>query len=374
MIPYGKQAIGDDDIRAVVEVLHSDWITTGPKIAEFEQDLCRYTGCRHAAAVNSGTSALDIAVQSLSLTKGSEVITTPFTFVASSNCLLYNGLKPVWAEITRDTRNIDPEDIRRKITNKTKAILFVDFAGHPCDIKELKEIAEENNLYLIQDACHSLGAEYQGRKIGTQSDLTVLSFHPVKHITTGEGGAVLTDDQNLHERLLLLRSHGIDRDARSRYGPEASWAYDMKELGRNYRITDIQAALGITQLKKLDGFVEKRIDIARKYVSALKDVSWISLPVTHPNVKHSWHLFTIILADHVKRDEFFTYMRRKNIGVNVHYIPVYHHTYYRKTIPVNDNDFPVTEDVFNRIISLPMYPGITDDEFSYVVDTITSFR
>jgi UDP-4-amino-4,6-dideoxy-N-acetyl-beta-L-altrosamine transaminase len=374
MIPYGKQTIGEDDIKAVVEVLKSDWITTGPKIPEFEEAICRYVGCNYAVAVNSGTSALDIAVQCLALPAGSEIITTPLTFVASSNALLYNGVRPVFADIRRDTRNINPEDIRKKITKKTKAILFVDFAGHPCDIKELCEIADEHDLFMIEDACHSLGAEYHGSKVGNLADMTIFSFHPVKHITTGEGGAIVLNDPDRYEHLLRLRSHGIDKDARARYGPDASWAYDMKELGRNYRLTDIQAALGISQLKKLEMFVTKRIAFAEKYSRELKDVPWISLPCSLPGVKHSWHLFTVLLADPVKRDEFFKYMRLKNIGVNVHYIPVYHHSYYMKHCPVHKTDFPITEDVFKKIISLPIHPGLTDNEFDYVIDAIRSYK
>jgi UDP-4-amino-4,6-dideoxy-N-acetyl-beta-L-altrosamine transaminase len=374
MIPYGKHSIDDDDMAAVMEAMKSEWITTGPKINEFEHAICRYVGCKHAVAVNSGTSALDIAVQSLSLAHGSEVITTPLTFVASSNALLYNSIRPVFADIRNDTRNINPDDVRKKITKKTKGILFVDFAGHPCDIQELKEIAEEHDLYLIEDACHSLGAEYHGSKVGNFADLTIFSFHPVKHITTGEGGAIVLNDQDRFEHLVRLRSHGIDRDARARYGPDASWAYDMKELGRNYRMTDFQAALGISQLKKLDMFIEMRRSLAERYNNVLKDTSWISLPVTSPQVKHAWHIFTILLQKKISRDAFFKYMRSANIGVNVHYIPVYRHTYYQRVLPVRMEDYPITEEVFRRIITIPLHPKITDSEFEYITKTIESYR
>ena len=373
-IPYGTQWIDDDDINEVVKVLKSDWITTGPKIKEFEDALCSYLGCRHCVAVNSGTSALDIAVQSLDLPKGSEVITTPFTFVATSNAIIYNGLKPVFADICSDTFNIDPEDIRRKITKNTKAIIYVDYAGQPCDIKAIREIADEFDLYLIEDACHAIGAEYDGNKVGNFADLTIFSFHPVKHITTGEGGAVVTDDEGLYERLSLLRSHGIDKDAQDRYGPDASWAYDMKCLGRNYRITDFQAALGISQLKKLDGFIDKRNELALRYQELLGEVDGVTLPVIKGNVRHAWHLYTILLDKSINRDEFFKYMRSANIGVNLHYIPVYRHSYYVENFGFDAGDFLVTEDVFKRIITLPLFPRMEIEQLEYVVEKIKGYQ
>jgi len=373
-IPYGTQWIDDDDINEVVKVLRSDWITTGPKIKEFEDALWSYVGCRHCVAVNSGTSALDIAVQALELPKGSEVITTPFTFVATSNAIIYNGLKPVFADICSDTFNIDPGDIRRKITKYTKTIIYVDYAGQPCDIKAIREIADEFDLYLIEDACHAIGAEYDGKKVGNFADLTIFSFHPVKHITTGEGGAVVTDDEGLYGRLSLLRSHGIDKDAANRYGPDASWAYDMKYLGRNYRMTDFQAALGISQLKKLDGFIDKRNELALRYQEILEDVDVVTLPVIKGNVRHAWHLYTILLDKSIDRDEFFKYMRSANIGVNVHYIPVYRHSYYVENFDFDAGAFPVTEDVFKRVITLPLFTRMSEHELTYICNKIVNYR
>jgi len=370
-IPYGTQWIDEDDINEVVKVLKSDWITTGPKIKEFEDALCSYIGCRHCVAVNSGTSALDIAVQALELPKDSEVITTPFTFVATSNAILYSGLKPVFADICSDTFNIDPEDIRRKITKDTKAIIYVDYAGQPCDIKAIREIADEFDLYLIEDACHAIGAEYEGKKVGNFADLTIFSFHPVKHITTGEGGAVVMDDEELYEKLSLLRNHGIDKDAQDRYGPNASWAYDMKYLGRNYRITDFQAALGVSQLKKLDGFIDKRNELALRYQEIFGDIDGITLPVIKGNVRHVLHLYTILLDESIDRDEFFKYMRSANIGVNLHYIPVYRHSYYVENFSFEPEEFPMTEDVFKRIITLPLFPRMSEQQVEYVVTSIS---
>ena len=368
-IPYGHQWIDEEDIEEVVKVLKSDWITTGPKIEEFETALCRYIGCKYAAAVNSGTSALDIAVHALNLPAGSEVITTPLTFVATSNAILYNNLKPVFADIEKETRNINPSEIRKKITDKTKAIIYVDYAGHPCDIKEIKEIAEEYNIYLIEDASHAIGAEYYGRKIGNFADLTIFSFHPVKLMTTGEGGAVITNNEDFYEKLKMLRNHGIDKSTLDRFGPKAEWAYDLEFLGRNYRMTDFQAALGISQLKKLDEFIKRRNEIAKRYNEVFGGVSEIETPVIKPYVKHAWHIYTILLNS-INRDEFFSKMMEKNIGVNVHYIPIYRFSYYQEHFNFNSKDFPVTEEVFSKIVTLPLFPKMEDEEVTYVINTV----
>ena len=371
-IPYGHQWIDENDIEEVVEVLKSDWITTGPKIAEFENALSSYICCKYAVAVNSGTSALDIAVQTLNLPAGSEVITTPFTFVGTSNAILYNNLQPVFVDIEKETRNINPDDVRKKITEKTKAIIYVDYAGQPCDIEELKAIAEEHDIYLIEDACHAIGAEYKDKKVGTFADMTVFSFHPVKHITTGEGGAVVTNNKEFYDRLKILRNHGIDKSALDRFGPEAGWAYDLKLLGRNYRITDFQAALGISQLKKLDEFISRRNEIVRMYNEAFEDIPEIETPIIKPYVKPAWHIYTILL-DGIDRDTFFSKMRARNIGVNVHYIPIYRFSYYQEQFDINPTEFPVTEEVFSKIITLPLFSKMTDDEVLNVIDIVKDF-
>lgn len=361
-IPYGRHSIDEDDIRAVEEVLKSDFLTTGPKVAEFEKMLCGYMGAKHCATVNSGTSALDIAVGALELPAGSEIITTPFTFVASSNCILYNNCKPVFADINAKTYNIDPAQIEKKITKKTKAIIYVDYAGQPCEIDEIREIAKKNDLRLIEDACHALGAEYKGKKIGSFADMTVFSFHPVKHITTGEGGAVTTEDEELFDKLKLLRNHGIDKTPSER----TSYLYDMKVLGRNYRITDLQCALGISQLKKIEKFIKRREEIARIYGEEFGKVAGITAPYVKPDVRHAWHLYTILLDKRVNRDRFFDSMRAKGIGVNVHYIPAYKFTYYRQ-FGINPKDFPNTEDIYSRTITLPMFQGMKNADIADVV-------
>jgi UDP-4-amino-4,6-dideoxy-N-acetyl-beta-L-altrosamine transaminase len=371
-IPYGRQWIDDQDIEEVVKILKSDWITTGPTVAKFEEAVCNVIGCPYAVAVNSGTSALDIAVQSLELPKGSEIITTPFTFAATSNSIVYNGLKPVFADIYKETRNINPDEIRKKVTSKTKAISYVDYAGHPAAIDEISEIAQEYDLYLIEDASHALGAEYKGRKVGNFADLTIFSFHPVKHITTGEGGMVTTSHEFLYSKLKMLRNHGIDKDTGERYGKDALYAYDIKYLGRNYRITDFQCALGISQLKKLDTFIEKRQHLAQVYHELLENVDSIELPSQKEYVTHVWHIFTVLLNK--ERDAFFEYMRHNNVGVNVHYIPVYKHSYYRTNFRTDPEEFPVTEEVFERIITLPLHPHMDDEDVEYITALIKSYR
>jgi UDP-4-amino-4,6-dideoxy-N-acetyl-beta-L-altrosamine transaminase len=368
-IPYGHQWIDENDIEEVVKVLKSDWITTGPKIAEFEDALCRYIGCKYAVAVNSGTSALDIAVQTLNLPEGSEVITTPFTFVGTSNAIIYNNSKPVFADIEKETRNINPDNVRKKITEKTKAIIYVNYAGQPCDIEELKEIAEEHDLYLIEDACHAIGAEYKAKKVGTLADMTVFSFHPVKHITTGEGGAVVTNNKEFYDRLKILRNHGIDKSALDRFGPEAGWAYDLKLLGRNYRITDFQAALGISQLKKLDDFLRRRKEIVAMYNEVFGAIPEIETPIVKSYVESAWHIYTILLNG-MDRDDFFNKMREKGIGVNVHYIPIYRFSYYQEQFDINPKDFPVTEEVFKKIVTLPLYSKMGDNEVGFVIENV----
>jgi len=372
-IPYGLHSIDEEDIDETIKVLRSDWLTTGPKVKEFEEALCKYVECKHAVAVNSGTSALDIAVQSLNLPKKSEVITSPFTFVATSNSILYNNLKPVFVDIERETRNIDPKEIEKKITKKTRAIIYVDYAGHPCKIDEIKEIAENHDLSIIEDASHSMGAEYKGKKIGNFADMTIFSFHPVKNITTGEGGAVLTNNYEYYEKLKMLRNHGINKDAKERYGKEAGYEYDMKILGRNYRITDIQCALGISQLRKLDLFVQERKRLSQIYTKYLSELGFVDTPITKDYVKHAWHLYTILING-LDRDDIFTKLRKMNIGVNVHYIPIYHFSYYKENFNFNPKDFPVTEEVFKRIISLPLFPKMSSEQQNYVIDSLSKLN
>ena len=366
-LPYARQNIDEKDTEAVVKVLKSDWITTGPNVDAFESALKEYVGVKHAVAVSSGTSGLDIAVQSLEL-DGGEIITTPFTFAATTNCILFNGLKQVYSDIKEDTYNIDPMDIKRKITEKTRAIIYVDYAGQPCDIKEIKEIADEYDLYLIEDAAHALGAKYNGKKVGGFADITIFSFHPVKHITTGEGGMCTTNDVELADKMKTMRNHGIDKDAKIRHGSNAGWVYDIKYLARNYRLTDFQCVLGISQLKKIEESIKKRNEIAKTYNKLFEEVSEIITPYEKPQVRHAYHLYPI-LVNNIERDKFFKDMRNRNICVNVHYIPTYRFSYHKKNINVNPKDYPITEKIFNKEISLPMFPQMTDEDIKYVVNS-----
>lgn len=365
MIPYGKQTIEEDDIQAVVEVLKSDYLTTGPKIAEFESTVADYVGAKYAVAIANGTAALHAACFAAGIGEGDEVITTPITFAASSNCVLYMGGTPVFADIDSRTYNIDPEDIRRKITDRTKAIIPVHLAGQPCDMEAIRTIAEEYNLIVIEDGAHALGSEYKGKKVGSLSPMTTFSFHPVKPVTTGEGGMIVTDDEDFYHRLTLFRSHGITRDEARMTKAEGPWFYQQLELGYNYRITDIQCALGCTQMKKLDRFISRRRMLAERYNKAFAECENIITPYQLPETNSGWHLY-IIQVKNVDRREAVEALRREGIGVNVHYIPVYFHPYYQKH-GYSHVHCATAEEVYSRMISLPLYPGLTDEEQEEVI-------
>jgi UDP-4-amino-4,6-dideoxy-N-acetyl-beta-L-altrosamine transaminase/dTDP-4-dehydrorhamnose reductase len=370
-IPYGRQSIDDDDIKAVVDVLKSDWVTQGPKINEFEEALCKYTGAQYAVCVANGTAALHLACLAAGIRADDEVITSPITFVASANCILYCGGKPVFADVQRDTINIDPGEIINKVTERTKGIIPVHFAGHPCDLQEIGRIAKKNKLFVIEDAAHALGAEYKGAKIGSckYSDMTIFSFHPVKSITTGEGGAVLTNSRDLYKKLVMLRSHGIAKNDFVNK-PEGEWYYEMQRLGYNYRMTDIQAALGVSQLKKLDAFISRRRRIVEIYRNSFKDNPYFDIPTEKDDVYSAYHLYTIRLKEKNKslRGKIFALLRKHGLGVQVHYIPVHLQPYYKQKFGYKENDFPVSEDYYNRALSLPLYPKMTDEEVKKVID------
>lgn len=367
-IPYGKQTIDQDDIQAVIDTLQSDYLTTGPKVEEFEKCIADYVGAKYAVAVSNGTAALHIACMAAGIKEGDEVITTPITFAASANCVLYCGATPVFADIKADSYNIDPEDIKRKITKKTKAIIAVHFTGQPCEMDEIHEIAKIHNLIVIEDAAHALGADYKENRVGSLSDLTTFSFHPVKHITTGEGGMVTTNIKELYDKLILYRTHGITRNITKMQKNEGAWYYEQLDLGYNYRITDLQCALGISQLKKLDGFIERRKEIAKRYNEAFKDIQGLVLPKQINGCNNSWHLYVIQVINK-DRKQVFDALRERNIGVNVHYIPVYYHPYYREN-GYQNTSCSVAENLYNNIISLPMYSSLTREEQDYVIEHV----
>jgi perosamine synthetase len=373
LLPYGRQSIDESDIQAVVDTLRSDWLTTGPRIAEFEEAFAAWIGVKHAVSFSSGTAALHAAAFAAGLKPGDEAITSPLTFAATANCVLYQGAIPIFADVSPDTLNLDPDRAAACITPRTKAVLPVDYAGHPADLEPVFEIAERHGLTVIEDACHALGAEYRGRRVGSLSHMTVFSFHPVKHLTTGEGGMVTTDSPRFVETLRRFRNHGISSEARQRQSAD-QWQYDMVLLGFNYRLTDIGCALGLEQLKRLDSNLSRRRKIAARYTAAFKGIRGVNPPDVRPDVNPAWHLYPIRLDLSLLsagRGEVFSALRAENIGVNVHYIPVHHHSYYRNRFGYQGGEYPVAEAAYERLISLPMFHGMSDDDLEDVVKAVS---
>jgi len=372
-LPYAQQWIDDADIKNVIDTLKSDYLTTGPKVKQFEEKIANYVEAKYAVAVANGTAALHSACFSAGIKKGDEVITTPMTFAASANCVLYQGGNPVFADIDSKTYNIDVKDIKRKITKKTKAIIPVDFTGQVVDLDSILEIAEKNNLIVMEDSAHALGSKYKGKKVGSISHLTIFSFHPVKHITTGEGGIITTNNEEFYKKLTLFRNHGITRDNSLLINKkEGSWYYEQLELGYNYRITDIQCALGISQLDKIENFIKRRKEIVNLYNKYLSQINGVIIPYEADYSNSSWHLYVIQLElDKLKvgRKEIFEALKAENIGVNIHYIPVYYHPYYQK-IGYKKGVCPNAEKLYERIITLPLFPKITDKDVEDVIEAV----
>lgn len=371
-LPYGRQWVDNEDIEAVIEVLRGDYLTTGPYISKFEQAVAQYVGAKYAVAFSNGTAALHGACFAAGISKGDEVITTPMTFAASANCVLYRGGVPVFADVDEKTYNIDPNKIEEKITDKTKAIIPVDYTGQPVELERILEIAKKYNLIVIEDAAHAFGATYKGRKIGSISDMTMFSFHPVKHITTGEGGIITTNNKEYYEKLLQFRSHGITRDKEKMKEYHGPWYYEMQFLGYNYRMTDIQAALGISQLKKIDKFIELRRKYVAMYNETFKDMDEIITPFQHENGESSWHLYIIRLKlDKLtaSRREIFEALQQQNIGVNVHYIPVYFQPYYQQ-LGYKKGICPNAEKLYEEMITLPLFPAMSEKDVNDVIKAV----
>lgn len=364
MIPYGRQNIDRSDIQAVLKTLKSDFLTQGPKILEFEKAVAKYCNAKYAVAVSNGTTALHLAYLTAEIKKDDEVITSPNTFVATTNMLIAVGAKPVFCDIREDTYNIDEEKIEKLITKKTKAITPIHFAGHPCKMDSIIKIAKKHKLIVIEDACHALGAQYKNKKIGSIGDMTVFSFHPVKPTTTGEGGMIVTNNKKYYERLLSLRSHGIHKDKKGKNV--------MTELGYNYRITDIQAALGENQLKRLDNFIKKRHQMVDWYNKELSSVKEIVLPTELDNNYSGWHLYIIRTQKSGDRDKLAKYLKQNKIGVNFHYPTVYSHPYYRKNGYKNIK-LGNTELYQNTCITLPLHTKLTKKEVVYISNKIKEF-
>jgi perosamine synthetase len=386
LLPYGRQSLDEDDIQSVLQTLRSDWLTTGPKVGEFEEAFADWVGARHAVSFSSGTAALHGAAFAAGVGPGDEVVTTPLTFCATANCILYQGATPVFADVCDDTLNLDPREVEKKMSSRassrTKAIIAVDYAGHPAALDELRRIAEKTGAVLIEDACHALGAEFHGKRVGSLADMTVFSFHPVKHLTTGEGGMVTTDNPRLAETLRRFRNHGISSEARDRQ-EAGQWFYEMVLLGFNYRLTDIACALGLSQMGKLEANLSRRREIAGQYARAFRgfpgvvaDADFpVTLPAVRGGVNPAWHLYPIRLnleALSVGRSEIFRALRAENIGVNVHYIPVHLHPYYRERFPATSREgsFPIAENAYERLISLPMFHAMSDEDVSDVVHAV----
>ncbi len=359
---YGKQNITDGDIRVVVDALKSPYLTCGPKVKEFEQAICDYTGAKYAVAVNSATSGLHIAMMAAGIGVGDEVITSPITFIASANCARFCGADIKFADVRKDTVNIDYKEVEKQITPKTKAIIPVHFAGQSCDMQKIYEIAKKRNLFVVEDAAHAIGSEYKGKKVGSCefSDMTVFSFHPVKTITTAEGGAVVTNNKELYDKLCVFRSHGVHKDC----DMVNTWEYEMRELGYNYRMTDVQAALGISQLRRLDDFKKRRREIVRFYNDELNLTHLIEKNYSNA----CFHLYPILVED---RKRFYFDAREKGLYLQVHYIPVHTQPYYR-VLGYDWGDYPNAEEYYKYCISLPLYPELTDEDLVEIVKRVKS--
>jgi perosamine synthetase len=369
MLPYGRQSIDEEDVQAVVDVLRSDWLTTGPAVERFERAVAGYVRTEHAVAVSSGTAALHAAIFALEIGPGDEVIVPAMTFAATANSVVYQGATPRFADVDPDTLLIDPASVESLLGEKTRAVTAVDFAGQPCDYPALRSITRPRRVPLVADASHALGAAQDGRPVGGLADLSTFSLHPVKPITTGEGGIITTDDARLADRMRRFRNHGLNNDHRQR-SQAGSWVYEMTELGYNYRLTDFQSALGLAQIAKLDRWIDRRNEIADRYTAAFAPLAGIHPLAVRPGVRHGWHLYIVRLDRQqlgIDRAAAFDALRARGIGVGVHYIPVHLHPFYRDHFGTRPGLCPVAEAVYEEILSLPVFPAMTDEDVDDVI-------
>jgi dTDP-4-amino-4,6-dideoxygalactose transaminase len=380
-LPYNRPAIEEEDIAEVVDTLRSGWLTTGPKTARFEREFAAYTGARHALAVNSATAALHLALVAAGIGPGDEVITTPLTFAACANVIVQQGATPVLADVSPDDLNIDPDQVERRITPRTRAIMAVHYAGQPCRMDELLDLADRCRLFLIEDAAHAAGAAYKGRMIGALGDATAFSFYATKNLTTGEGGMLTTNRADVEGRARLMTLHGMSRDAWKRYERGGSWYYEVVAPGYKYNMGDIQAALGLAQLRRLDAMNARRAELAARLSARLAECDAIETPAARPEVHHVWHLYVIRLRSEalsIDRAAFIEELARRGIGTSVHFIPIHYHPFYREGFGFRPGDYPAAEDAYERLISLPLYPGMTDEDADRVaeavLDTAKQFR
>ena len=372
-LPPFAPSLGDEEYEEVLDTLRSGWITMGPKTGKFEEAFAEYVGCRHAVAVSSCTAGLHLALVAGGIGPGDEVITTPLTFCSTANVIVHQGAVPVLADVRPDTLNIDPEEMEKKITPRTRAILPVHLGGQPCEMDEILALAQEHGLLVIEDAAHATGATYKGRMVGTIGDVTVFSFYATKNLTTGEGGMICTEDSNLAEQMSVLRQHGISRDAWKRYGDQGSWFYEVLHPGYKYNMTDVQASLGLHQLAKQEQFLQVRERYAGVYAQAFADVPEVLAPTVKDHARHAWHLYSIQLdleSLTIDRGQFIEALRRENIGTSVHFIPLHLHPYYRETYGFQKGDYPVAEGAYDRIVSLPLYPKMTEGDVEDVIQAV----
>ena len=369
LLPYGRQSIVAADVAAVVETLHSDWLTTGPRVAEFEKTFARTVGAGYAVTVSNGTAALHAAANALRIGPGDEVIVPAITFVGTANSVVFEGGTPVFADVDPETLLIDPDRIAERASSQTRALFAVDYAGQPCDYDRLGDAVAGRNIPIVADACHALGGAYKERPVGSLATLNTFSLHPVKHVTAGEGGVITTDDRGLAERMRVFRNHGITSDHRQRE-ERGSWAYEMVTLGYNYRLTDFQCALAQSQLQRLPDWISRRQAIARLYDSAFADVDTIRPLGVRPSLSHAYHLYVVRVGTgrlSADRDRVYAALRAEGIGVNVHYMPVHLHPFYRDRFGTGPGLCPVAERAYSEILTLPLFPAMTDDDAADVV-------
>jgi dTDP-4-amino-4,6-dideoxygalactose transaminase len=372
-LPFAAPLLGDEEIQEVVHCLRSGWLTTGHKVKQFEREFGEFIGAKHALAVNSCTAALHLALEAVGVGPGDEVITTPMTFTATAAVIEHLGARPVFADVTAHTLNIDPEQIRRRLSPRTKAILPVHFAGQACDMDAIVDIARGAGVPVIEDAAHAIPTSYNGRMVGTLSDITCFSFYATKNVTTGEGGMVVTDRDDIMERMRLMHLHGMSKDAWKRYTQNGSWSYEILAPGFKYNLTDIAAAIGIHQLRKCQAFHRRRLTIADQYDAAFADLPGISIPRVEDRESHGWHLYVIQVDPErltIGRDAFIDQLIARNIGVSVHFIPLHVHPYYRERYALRPQDFPNAWGAYERIVSLPIYAKMSDDDVRHVVDAV----
>jgi dTDP-4-amino-4,6-dideoxygalactose transaminase len=373
-IPFHRPSIGQEEVAAVREVLESEWLTTGPATLKFESEFAQYLGAKHAMAVNSGTAALQLAISLLDLEPGDEVLVPSFTFTATAEVVTYFGARPVLCDSVAGGFNIDVADAERRVTSKTKAIVPVHIAGEPCDLGAVHAMAAKHRLKVIEDAAHALPARYQGRRIGTSSPLTAFSFYATKNITTGEGGMLVTDNDEYAEKARCMRLHGISKGAWKRYSRDGHWYYEVLHAGYKLNLPDILSALGSAQLSKADKFFQRRSEIAQRYCERFAAADELELPWTiEPGCEHSWHLFLLRLRPamlRIGRNEFIEELKKLGVGTSVHFIPLHLHPYYAKAWGYKAGDFPNAEDAFSRCLSLPIYPALGDMEVERIIQAV----